>query len=170
MTGWGSWPPAGQDLAYSHHGASLAGKTAAGDQVMVSCSPVATQPRMEMGANRQLRHPLTRQEALTCHNVLSCSFLQQNQRKSLFSTKYGLVSPGRCDAGRCAAQLPACLSTRMTAMGVITRLVSRGWLRLQPKKRCFCLLHWSPGPTLVCDMLPARYSHMTHDHKNNKES
>lgn len=131
---------------------------------------MGTRPRMEMAANRQLRHLLTRREALTCHNVLGYSLLQQNHRKSFLSIKYGLMSPGTCDAGRRAAQLPACLAARMTATGVITRLVSQGWLRLQPKKRCFCLLRWSPGPTLVCDMLPAGYSHMIHDHKNNKNT
>lgn len=145
-------------------------ETTTADQLMVSCSPVGTQPRMESGANRQPRHLLTRQGALLCHNVPSCSFLQQNHRKSLFSTKYGLVSPGRCDAGRCPALFPGCLAARMTAMGVITHLVSQGWLRLQPKKRCFCLLRWSPDPTLVCDMLSARYSHVTHDHKSNKKT
>lgn len=36
-------------------------------------------------------------------------------------------------------------------------------------KEKYHLLSWSPGPTLVCDMLLARYSHMTHDHENNKK-
>jgi len=94
------------------------------DQLTVSCSPMGTWPHMEVGANRHLRHPLIRQEALTWHNVLSCSFLQQSHRKSLFSTKYGFMSPGRCDAGRCAAQLPACLAAGMAATGVIICLVS----------------------------------------------